>query len=140
MRALFLFILVFSFSCGYETSEKVVEPLPNTPAPDDPPVDKPPPKDDPDPINPECPNGKVVFFAEIQSILTDSCAGCHRGYDTYEIAGNPGRFQGFLNRIKLPLGNPRRMPKAPTGPLGEGEKNLLEQYASDGYKENEGCR
>lgn len=132
---LFLFVFV-AVSCGGEKTKEtvVVQGEPDNPNPN------PIPGPGPSPGDPGCENGRVTAFVDIQRILTDKCADCHPGYDSFANASNQAKFGGYLNRISLPANNVRRMPKIPNPEFSVGEKNLFQAFASDGYNREKVCR
>ena len=85
----------------------------------------------PGPINPGPVQPCGVTFADIQPILTRACVSCHAGYDQYQDAA--GRIDAHINRINLPLSDPRHMPKG--GDLAPAEKQLFQQFKDNGSKE-----
>lgn len=88
---------------------------------------------------PQC--DSIVSFEDVKPILTSQCVSCHftpTPYDDYELAST--RIDEFMRRINLGVNNPERMPKEPISPLSIDDRNLLDQWISDGLKEsNDDC-
>ncbi|WP_370478228.1 hypothetical protein [Tamlana flava] len=92
------------------------------------------PNPDPNPIT------KVTYDADIKSIISSRCIGCHGNPPTQ---GAPfslttyndvkSRVAGIISRIKS-SSNP--MPPAPNSPLTPAQIELIEKWQADGLLEN----
>lgn len=78
----------------------------------------------------EC--GKTTF-AEVRPILAGKCLACHAGYDEFVSAAPRG--SDMVKRVNLAPGAPQRMPKAPSQPLSDAEKDLFKKWELDGFLE-----
>ncbi len=84
---------------------------------------------------------KVTFQKDIKPIVEQNCGGgsCHPAYSEYAVITSvmqPPNYE-ILNRINRD--DQRRMPKPPASALGVQDKNLFQQWLSDGLLEDEEC-
>lgn len=85
----------------------------------------------------DCDDGDAVTFADVKPTLTESCVGCHQGYDTFAVA--KGKIDAFIARTSLADDDPRRMPKPPAAALPPLEKGLFKAWKEAGLKEKAEC-
>lgn len=71
----------------------------------------------------------AVTFAAVEPILTKSCAGCHTGFNTPEVAR--AKIDEFLRRTALPSDNSQHMPRG--GDLSAAERSTLADWKTDGF-------
>lgn len=78
--------------------------------------------------------GKTVFDRHVKTLLTDKCASCHPGFDTYATAKT--KIDQFIARTSLADNEAGRMPKAPNTPLSQAEKDIFTSWKKDGLLES----
>lgn len=132
-------IVTLVHSCGAQPAKRVVvqaapQPVPPAPpAPPSPPTPPAPPA--PPPVQPpSC--DSVVTFAQLQPLLSLNCAGCHNGYDTYDVAKQ--RADEMIRRINLDLGDPDHMP-AQRPKLADKDIAVWTSWRADGFLKASDC-